>query len=179
MKKTNALTCFVQLVFAILPLLCLGIVHFNLSLDWTRGASGHLYQAGHANTVAVAMPELNAAVSYLEDKGLTIGNSAIFFPTPANDIGFFYKNIKASQSDLQRALENKNLSQLEESNLLIKLRESLLVHADHGDTVKEPDGMEIYPHNRLWCFLYIGSIVWGCCIVLMIVVNIQISQLRD
>lgn len=110
----------------------------------------------------MAKPQLDKAISYLENHNLTSGIVSIFLKNPKNDIGFFYQNLKACQTELERV--SPNASQLEESNVLMKLRESLL---DEGQTteVTHPFGISIYPYNVvyfIWLMIsFVGTVIIG------------------
>jgi hypothetical protein len=86
---------------------------------------------------------------------MTSGYTSILWQTPDEDIGFWYTNLKASQQELQNLQSN---SALEKTNVLIKLRETLL---DVGERtrVTEPEGLSVYPNNKLWAFLMTFALV--------------------
>jgi hypothetical protein len=144
-----------------ISLLVWGGIRIVRTIDFNFNCANYLKRAADANTVEMAKPNLDKAIKYLEDRNLTSGIVSIFFQNPANDIGYFYQNLKASQAELEKV--NPNISQLEESNLLMKLRETLV---DEGDSVKitSPAGLSIYPNNVaffLWAILsLIGVIVF-------------------
>lgn len=121
----------------------------------------YLKRAADANTIEMAKPQLDKAIKYLEDHNLTTGIVSIFLKNPANDIDYFYQNLVASRNELEQV--KPDASQLEKSNVLIKLRETLL---DTG-IVTHPCGLAIYPNNRgfmWWAIItFILTIVFGCC----------------
>ncbi len=121
-----------------------GIFYAVNELDFSFNCAEYLKRAADANTIEMAKPELNKAIEYLEYNNLTSGVVSVFLKNPKNDIGFFYENLKASQAELEKA--NPEISQLEESNLLMKLRETLM---DEGETVRVtyPAWISIYPDN--------------------------------
>lgn len=108
--------------------------------------SGHLKNAADASTIPLALEELTLAIDYLEAKGMTEGHTSVLWNTPDEDVGFWYRNLKASQQELQQL---QNPTALERTNTLIKLRETLL---DTGEKtqVTLPDGISRYPHNIIW-----------------------------
>ena len=120
------------------------VVRIVKATDFDFGCKSYLKRAADANTIEVAKPELDKAIEYLEEHDLTSGIVSIFLKNPANDVGYFYQNLKASQAELAKA--DSNMSQLEESNVLMKLRETLL---DDGEStsVTCPAGISIYPNN--------------------------------
>jgi len=121
--------------------------------------TGHLKRAADANQIELAEREMNTAVSYLERNNLTTGYTSIMWQTPDEDIEFFYKNLKGSYDEL--ASTPDTASNLEVSNQLIKLRETLLDHGKESDSVTCPDGLSVYPANTLF-------MLWGLSSLLLI-----------
>lgn len=114
---------------------------------------GHLKRAADANTVEMATKEMNIALNYLEAHNLTEGYTSIIYKTPDEDIGFWYQNLKQATDELNKV--NPETTQLEKSNLLMKLRETLLDDdGDDGPKVTVPAGIAIYPYNKAFC-------IWG------------------
>ena len=53
-----------------------------------------------------------------------------------------------------------NASQLEKSNVLMKLRETLIDNGENGDNLTVPDGLSRYPNNLMWgTILMLGIIL--------------------
>lgn len=131
----------------------------------TQNVTGYLKHAADANTIPLAYQELSKVIDYLEANGLTEGYTSIFYKTPEDDIGFWYKNLKASQSELQNL---KPTSALERTNVLMKLRETL---TDSGkkNRVTYPSGLQLFPHNQLWAFLITSAFIMfftGCALLI-------------
>jgi hypothetical protein len=120
---------------------------FAISMD--INCTGHIKRAADANTIDLAIQELKIAVDYLESRHLTSGSTAILFHTPDADVDFWYKNLKASLNELQNS--NPNASNLEKSNMLIKLRETLLDHGEKGESITRPPAISVFPYNLLFC----------------------------
>lgn len=118
-------------------------------IQFKQNVSGYLKRAADASTIEIANEELTKVITYLETNNLTSGSTSMIWETPNEDIGFWYKNLKASQNELQNL---KSESALERTNVLIKLRETLL---DTGKRTKVtvPKGLAVYPNNKLWGFL--------------------------
>lgn len=113
--------------------------------------TSHLKLAADSNTVEMAKNELKIAIDYLEERGLTSGNTSIFYDSPVNDLDFWYKNLKSSYEELNKI--TANTSQLERTNVLMKLRETILDHGTDGDMVTVPSGIAVYPWQGVWFFL--------------------------
>lgn len=109
---------------------------------------GYLKRAADANSVEIANEELSKALSYLEENNITKGSTAILFKSPAEDVGFWYKNLKASQKELSSLAPDS--SSLEKSNVLMKLRETILDSGEKGQVLTAPSGIEYFPNNGLW-----------------------------
>ena len=127
------------------------------AIRFKQNCGGHLKRAADANTVDIAKSELKIALDYMEANNLTSGYTSVIYETPDEDVAFWYNNIKQSYNELNSLPDSS--SSLEKSNMLIKLRETLLDHGDKSDTVTMPDGISRYPDNVLYFFLGIVSIV--------------------
>jgi hypothetical protein len=126
-------------------------------IEFKQNVSGYLKRAADANTIPLAEEELSRALQYLEEQQLTNGNTGVFIQTPDRDITFWYKNLKASQQELQNL---NSTSALEKTNVLIKLRETLV---DTGESTKVtvPPGIDVYPNNKLWALLIFFALAGG------------------
>ncbi len=119
------------------------------NITFKQNVKGYLKRAADANTVELANAELTRVIDYLEANNLTSGYTSVMWETPDEDIDFWYRNLKASQNELQNL---GTASALEKTNVLIKLRETLL---DVGERTKVtvPEGLHVYPNNKLWAGL--------------------------
>lgn len=117
--------------------------------------SGYLKRAANANSVPLAKTQLEKAIKYLEKHDMTSGNTAVFFPTPASDVEFFFANISTSLHELQTLPENAPL--LESSNVLMKLRETLIEHKESGEELNMPSSLAVFPYNKFWLAIWITS----------------------
>lgn len=124
---------------------------------------GYLKRAADANTVELASKQLDIALSYLEKNQMTNGYTSILYKTPDEDIGFWYNNIKSSYQELQKVTDQT--SQLEKTNILMKLRETLLDNDQNGTSITYPEGISRAPNNTAWAFFGTFSVillVLGC-----------------
>ena len=141
------------------PLCILFVVTMYMNISFDRDVDQRLKRAADANTITIAKEELGAAVHELERRNVTSGYTSIFYNTPDEDLGFWYRNLKASYDELDRIAENT--SQLERTNVLMKLRQTLLDHSNGNERVTVPCGACFYPNNGtvaglLFLFLFIG-----------------------
>ncbi|SEL70202.1 hypothetical protein SAMN04487910_3106 [Aquimarina amphilecti] len=130
-------------------------VRISKKVQFKQNVSGYLKRAADANTIALANDELTKVIDYLEANNITSGYTSMLWETPNEDIGFWYKNLKASQLELQNLKSN---SALERTNVLINLRETLL---DTGERtrVTVPKGLAVYPKNGLWGILILTALL--------------------
>ncbi len=139
--------------FVIAVLLCLSFlgwagVRIKERITFEQNVEGHLKRASDANTINLAEKELAGAIAYLEKIGMTSGYTSVLWKTPDEDIGFWYQNLKASLEELH--MVPKEATQLEKSNILIKLRETLVDHGEGGVEVTAPHGASIFPNNTMY-----------------------------
>lgn len=128
------------------------------SIQFKQDCSGYLKQAADANSPELALSRLNKAIEYIEANHLTQGYTSVLWRTEDENIGFWYENIKTCQSELASCLEG---TQLEKSNVLMKVRESLTDDSKDGTELTIPAGISRYPNN-----LEYGLWMWISCIVL-------------
>jgi len=125
-----------------------------------------LKRASDANTVELAQQELDAAIKGIKERRLTSGYTSVLYNTPDEDLGFWYKNIKSASDELKQLPPES--SQLEKTNVLMKLRETLLDSGEKGMSVTAPSGVSIYPNNVLygalgtfgWLFFVVFGVWW-------------------
>jgi len=121
-----------------------------------QNCTGYLKRAADANTVETAKEQLQKSIHYLEANNLTSGYTSILWQTPDEDIEFWYKNLKASENELLKI--DSSTSTLEKTNLLMKLRETLLDNGKDGDKLTIPSGLSRYPNNGIFAILILISV---------------------
>lgn len=114
-------------------------------IQFTRNCGGYLKRSADANTVKMAKQELERAFLYIEKEKLTNGYTSVFWKTPDEDIGFWHDNLKSALEELNSV--GPNATQLEKSNILMKLRETLLDSDDKKMKVTFPKGIGLFPYN--------------------------------
>lgn len=130
------------------------------TIQFQQECGGYVKRAADANTVPMAEQELARVVLYLEEKNLTEGYTSVFYRTPNEDVGFWYRNLKSALEELRKI--QPDATQLETSNVLIKLRETLLDRDDEKTSVTVPAGIEVYPYNKAfayWTLLSLGTAI--------------------
>lgn len=144
-EKSSSLLVWARILAILSFVLWMGI-RTVAYVNFERFCEGNLKRAADANTVGMAVQEMKTAINYIEREGLTEGYTSILWRTPDADVGFWYKNLKSSLNELENI--NPNATQLEKSNVLMKLRETLLDKGDRGvEGVTSPSGISVYPHN--------------------------------
>lgn len=160
-----------KIICVLLMLTSISILGFRASkkIEFKQNVTGYIKRAADANTIDLANQELTKALDYLEANDLTSGYTSILYQTPDEDIDFWYRNLKASQNELQN-LESE--SALEKTNVLIKLRETLL---DTGERTKVtvPDGLAVYPHNKFWAALMLFALIGGTTGLMIFVAELE------
>lgn len=140
------------LVVSGVSLITVFVVMIVKGVTLSTGCTGHLERASNATNIDLATKELDVALEYLEARGMTSGYTSILWRTPDEDIGFWYTNIKQANMELKNAPDT--ISNLEESNMLIKLRETLMGRDSKGkDSIISPDGLSRYPNNLLFAII--------------------------
>ena len=149
-------------------LLCIPFLFFSgariyKNINYGIECDGHLKRAADTNTVNLAKQEMNIALKYIESHGMKVGYTSVLYNTPSEDVGFWYQNLSSSLKELNEVTDNS--SQLEKSNILMKLRETLLDSGEKGHSITQPTGISIFPNN----FAYM---IWGWLSTIFMLVGI-------
>lgn len=158
MRNNNLSIALIVCAF-IVPIICIvrGVV-FN------QNCGGYLEQAANANSVELALERLNVAIEYAEENNMTDGYTSVLWKTESDNIGYWYRNLKTCQEELEACV---NSSQLEKTNVLLKVRESLTDEGKDGTELITPGGISRYPNNTLFGILNWVSLLMfivGCAI---------------
>ena len=143
---------------AVIIMAIVSIMRWN---DFKSNCGDYLKLAGDAPTVARAYNYLDLAVTHMERKRLTSGNSAYLFHTPKNDVGVWYDQVKGARETAASILErlrtdSGSVTQLEQDNALMKIREVVLDEGKDGTKVTAPDNIARFPNQ--WAFLVLWTI---------------------
>lgn len=157
-----AIICFIVPFFSWIP----SIVN---EIQFSVNCGDYLELSADANSIEIAEKQLTKAIDYLEANNLTNGYTKIFVYYPKNDIGMWYDNLKSAQTQLRDMLEKEEITELEESNMLMKLRETIL---DNDGYLTIPDGISLHPNYTimfwlnatLWVLWLLGG--WMCFLAL-------------
>ena len=159
-------TAFFTFVFIFILTLIIPVSVIIKSVKFNQQCGGYLEQAANANTVELAKERLDIAIKYIEDHNLTTGYTSVLWKTEDENVEFWYRNIKACRNELEDAMA---LSQLEKSNVLMKVRESLKESkGENGDKVIIPAGISRYPYNLAWGILRLFFWLYACFFVVLV-----------
>lgn len=129
----------------------------SMRIEFNQNCVGFLKQAADANTIELALDRLERAIHYVEKKGWTEGYTSVLWRTEDENIGFWYTNLKASHKELICA---KDSPQYEQTNVLMKLRESLTENTGDGTSITFPMGLWKYPYNGLYAaFIFVVNLL--------------------
>lgn len=135
------------LCLSALALISFLFVRGTMSIRFDQNCGGYLKRAANAITVETAARELSRALEYADRAELTGGYTSVLWRTPDEDVGFWYRNLRDSLAELQSV--KPDASPLERTNLLMKLRETLLDQGDNGPHLAAPPGLSAYPFNAV------------------------------
>lgn len=154
------------IILAVICLVTPFVVYGNAiykSIVFDVNCADYLKLAADANNLDIAEKHLTTAITYLESKGLTSGDTRLWVYSPKNDIGLWYENLRAAQAQLREKVE-EGYTELEQSNLLMKLRETLL---DENGSVTSPLFISFVPNHSetFWTLVFVW-LLWVACGVL-------------
>ena len=137
---------------------CIPWVHSIVKyIQFSSNCASYLKLAADANSIDVAEKHLSKAMEYIENNDLTTGHTKIFIYRPTNDFGIWYENLKSAQTQLQD-MQQKDYTDLEESNILMKLRETLY---DDGSGITYPMGAAM--KNNFTLMFWLNCLLWLPC----------------
>lgn len=169
MNAKTILAIFLFIISCIIPTVC--IVR---SVEFDQNCEGYIKQAADANTVELSLDRLNKAISYAEEHKLTKGYTSILWRTEDENVGFWYENLVACRDELVLISEKKDATQLEKSNILMKVRESLMDNnGESGDNVTIPEGISRYPDNSAFMIFNLLSTILMCFSIGLFIVGIN------
>jgi len=128
-------------------------------IQFDRNVEGYLKRAADANTIPLAEEQLAVALKHIESHGMTSGYTSVIYRTPNEDVGFWYKNLAVSMMELKSV--KSTASQLEKSNMLMKLRETLLDDNEGDSNVTFPPGISVFPNNLAYAFFLAFSCLFA------------------
>jgi hypothetical protein len=152
---------FSSIAFALyLVIVTVKVIQFN------QNCGGHLTLAANSNTIELATKELEIATNYMKRKKLTHGYTSILWKTPKEDVGFWYENITVALKELKEM--SPDATPLEKSNVLMKLRESITENGEKGENLNVPNGIALYPNNKLFAlFGWLSFLPFVGCILIV------------
>jgi len=158
---------FVFLGIWILLFACLGVYGVVQAYLFDLRCGDYLKLAADASSVKMADDFLAKSIDYLNRTGKISGNSAIIFKKPKHDVGIWYRQILAAKSlTEQMVAKGDKATALENSNVLMKVRETLLDNGEHGQHLTLPVYISLVPNQLAyillwWLLIPFGLLVWG------------------
>lgn len=156
---------FSLMIVSILLFLLWATVLIVAAVNFDRHCGGFLKRAADSNTVELASENLRVAIEYARASGRTEGFTSVIYRTPDEDIGFWFRNLTSSLAELDSL--PPDVTPLEKTNVLMKLRETLL---DQGQStcVTAPPGISRFPHNGIYA-------LWGVTTLLLSAVLVCVT----
>lgn len=140
-------------------LLAWAVIRINVATRFDEEVTGYLDNYVEAGTVEAAKENMELAINALEERGLTEGQVSIFYKNPNNNIGLWYNNLIESRRKLDESIE---LSSVQQAIILEKQRDGLKGGASsESSSIKRPDGIEIYPYNKLFFWWSIVALAFA------------------
>lgn len=156
--KTKSIYILLCTICVIVPCIVYGSAIFK-SVNMNANCISYFELAANASNVKLAEKHISTGIKYLEENDLTDGNTKVLVYKPTNDLGLWYENLKLAQTQLQELNAKEELTELEESNALMKLRETLL---NAEGSVTHPTMISFYPSHIGWTWtLWLIWLVWG------------------
>ena len=149
---------FFLFTFPVIFLLCIVffISAFFKDYRFERECAGYLNLAANANDPKLVIKYMDIAIEYIERNNLDKGNTTVIFNYPDRSLDYWYANLKEIQADV-KALPD-DVSQLERSNVLMKVRESLTdSDSQGGSRIILPPYIAYYPSQFFW-----STMSWIC-----------------
>lgn len=154
-KKRKFFLSLVLLAFAAIT----PIVYEVERAIFNQKCGSYLEQAANASDPELAIRSLNVAIAYAEEHGIVDGYTSILWKTEDENVGFWFDNLKAHQKNLSNAIKG---SEAEKNTAMINLKASLLRYTEDGTKLVVPEGIHVFPHNRLFAVLNFLSFLIAC-----------------
>jgi len=126
------------------------------NIQFDIGCGGYLKSSADACTVDLAKGELDTAIKYLDEHKLNYGYSHLIIKNRQVDVGYWYSRLVAARNDLDTI--TGEASNLEKSNMLMKLRETLCDEGERGTKVTLPPHIELFPYQWVICISAVLSL---------------------
>ena len=126
-------------------------------IQFSANCGDYLELSADANSVVLAEKHLTTAINYLEENNLTSGQAKWFVAYPKNDISLWFENLKTAQIQLQEMIKDGNYTELEQSNMLMKLRETLM-DGGENERITLPLAISLAPNGTL--LVWLNSVLW-------------------
>ncbi len=160
----------VLLIVGVLTVVILLVCAVVWGYQADKNCLGYLKLAGDAPTIEKCYEFLDRAIGYAELQGWTSGTTAIIFTTPDCDMGIWYGQLIGARETLNEMM-NRQTTQLERDNALMKVREVVLDDGEKGTAVTHPGNISLWPSARMFFFLLVLSAVVAIIGIIIIVIQ--------
>lgn len=155
--KKNFQVIFTLLIISVISFALWGVVRTVKAIQFDHACIQYIKRAADASSIELAKEELGKAIEYCEENNLTEGTVSIFFKQPQNDVGYWYKNLTTAYAELESLTDE--VSSIERTNMLMKIRETLTDDEEDGVQVTHPEGISVYPNNVSYFWWSIISLI--------------------
>lgn len=158
---THARAGFVVFLLGCMMVLFCACAGIYLEVMFEIDIENNLKRAADANQPEMALQEMDEALAAIDEWGLcteTDSNhpddcyTSVVYRTPDEDVNFWRENLIQARDELASLPEDSD--PLMVSNVLLKLRETLLDQGKNKEKVTYPSGVSRYPYNALFGLLF-------------------------
>lgn len=155
--NSKIISVFICIVCIVIPFIVYGVAIMKTK-QMDANCISYFEMAANTNSIELAENYLSSGIEYLEKNNLTKGDTKVIIYKPTKDLKLWYENLKSTQIQLQKLNAKEKLTELEESNILINLRETLLNSDGH---VTHPNMISFYPNHIGWSVVLLLSwLLW-------------------
>lgn len=151
------------------------VARINAASKFDEEVGGYLENYVEAGNTQTAIENLNMAIKGLEAKGMTEGQISIFWENPNNNVGIWYQNLLESKKVLEQSLEEEKRDQA----IVLEKQRNGLKGSESNSSVRTPEGISIYPLNKVYFGWCVGSIVAFICFLIGVCCLIDAFEFDD
>ncbi len=172
---TKGKFCVTLMIASVLVLAGWMVARVNASNKFDEEVGGYLDNYVEAGNTQTAIENLDMAIKALEAKGMTEGQISIFWENPNNNVGIWYQNLLESKKVLEQSLEEGKRDQA----IVLEKQRNGLKGSESNSAVRTPEGISIYPLNKVYFGWCVGSIVAFICFFISFAVLEENYELDD
>jgi hypothetical protein len=138
------------------------VLTVTVGIPFDNSVNNKLKVISDAPTVEKAITGLDEVATALEQRGMTKGDTSLFWEDPRNDVATFYNDYIIGSRDSLKASVGKD--ELTKTNTLLRVQKTLIdpgAGSTGGVTVTMPSGLWIYPYNKQYFWFEIGTFLFA------------------